>query len=381
MNVLFLTHWYPTSDSPISGIFIREHARAISQYHKVYIVHIEGIQRTHQPAPPIIRQIDENLHLIKISYLKPKIYKTAWIQRLRLGMEVVNQLIAEDSSPHIIHANVYNTADIAAILSKKYSIPAVLTEHSSSFPRRLIRGVNAITVPFFINQLQMVLPVSKNLIEHMRYYGVRGPFQVIPNTVNCDVFYPAIKKTNHSDGIRRILAVASLVRIKRIDFLLQASCILTKWSLPFHLSIIGDGPERQSLEEMVHHLKLGNQISFLGLKTKPEVADYMRHSDILALTSDWENQPVVILEALASGLPVIASRVGGISEILPPEYGRLVEPGNIHSIAEEIAYLINHLQDFSRSAIVQYAREKFSYSSIGKAFSEVYEKVINDFRK
>ena len=71
MNVLFLTHWYPTSDSPISGIFIREHARAISQYHKVYIVHIEGIQRTHQPAPPIIRQIDENLHLIKISGSTP----------------------------------------------------------------------------------------------------------------------------------------------------------------------------------------------------------------------------------------------------------------------------------------------------------------------
>lgn len=379
MNVLFLTHWYPTQDSPISGIFIREHARAISQYHKVFIVHIAGIQHTPQPTPPVIHKIDENLHLIKIGYPKPKIYKTAWIQRLRLGIKVVNHLITEGSCPHIIHANVYNTADIAAIISKKFGIPAILTEHSTAFPRRLIRGVSAITVPFFINQLQMVLPVSKNLAEHMANYGVRRPFHVMPNTVNCEVFYPATKKMDRSDGTRHILAVARLSQIKRIDLLLQASSLLTRWNIPFHLTIIGDGPERQSLEAMAGHLNLGHQISFLGLKTKPEVADYMRQSDILVMTSDWENQPVVILEALASGLPVIAPRVGGIPEILPPECGRLVEPGNIQSIAEEMAYLLNNLQDYSRSAIAQYAQERFSYTNVGKAFTEVYEKVINDF--
>jgi glycosyltransferase involved in cell wall biosynthesis len=381
MNVFFLTHWYPTSESPVTGIFIREHARAISLYHKVFVVHVVGMQRSNSALPKIQQEDENELTVFRVGYPKPKIKKTSWFQRLRLVNQVFNNLSSSGFRPDIIHANVYNTADLAVILGRKYNLPAVLTEHSSSFPRHLLKGTKALSARFFVNQLQMVMPVSENLITHMKEYGIRGPFIPVSNTVNCELFHPDGTKLSQLDGIKRILAVSSLVEVKRIDLLLQSTSMLIKKGYKFHLLIVGNGPERDRLCALAQQLDITDQVSFLGQKNKPEVAEYMRQVDLLVLTSQWENQPVVILEALASGLPVVAPDLGGIPEILTGMCGRLAEPGSVQSIAEQIAYLLENLSDYPSQPIANDARGRFSYPAVGKAFSQIYEQVSKEFKQ
>jgi glycosyltransferase involved in cell wall biosynthesis len=227
----------------------------------------------------------------------------------------------------------------------------------------------------------MVMPVSENLITHMKGYGIRRPFIPVSNTVNCEIFHPDGTKLSQLDGIKRILAVSSLVEVKRIDLLLQSASILIKNGYKFHLLIVGDGPERDRLRTLAQQLDITDQVSVLGQKSKPEVAECMRQVDLLVLTSQWENQPVVILEALASGLPVVAPDLGGIPEILPGMCGRLAEPGSSQSIAEQIAYLLENLSDYPSQPIADDARGRYSYPAVGKAFSQIYEQVSKGFKQ
>jgi glycosyltransferase involved in cell wall biosynthesis len=235
-------------------------------------------------------------------------------------------------------------------------------------------------VRFYVNQLQLIMPISQDLIIHMKKYGISGPFLPIPNTVDTEIFSPGLAKSSDKDGIKRILVVSRLSKEKGVDLLLRALAILNNEGRNFQLLIVGDGPERGELESMVSQLDLSNNTTFLGFRNRDEVAALMRQADLLAMTSYWDNQPVAILEALASGLPVLASNVGGIPEILPPAYGRLAEPGNITAIKEQLQHFLDNVQDYSSEAIVGYAREKFSFSIIGQAYSNAYQQVVQDFK-
>ena len=174
--------------------------------------------------------------------------------------------------------------------------------------------------------------------------------------------------------------MGGLVKIKGISFLIKALSKLQYKNDNFRLIIVGDGPERYNLETLTDQLNLTSKVVFLGLKNKTEVADLMKQADFLVLPSLWDNQPVVLLEAMASGLPVIASSIGGIPEIVKPECGLLVQPENVEDIAIKIDYMLSHTGNYSSLKISQYAQDKFSYHAVGQLFSDIYKKVIEEYR-
>jgi glycosyltransferase involved in cell wall biosynthesis len=118
------------------------------------------------------------------------------------------------------------------------------------------------------------------------------------------------------------------------------------------------------------------EIVFEGQKPKRIVAELMRHSSFLVLTSQWENQPVVLLEAMACGLPVIAPNVGGVPEVVKPFCGLLITPGDINHIVGQMINLINNLHNYSSSEISLYASQAFSYTSIAKKFDVCYQMAL-----
>ncbi len=163
--------------------------------------------------------------------------------------------------------------------------------------------------------------------------------------------------------------------------LLHALTILKGKGRRFSLTIAGDGPERGKLEALARTLNLSTDTTFLGMKTKDEISVLMKQADILSLTSMWENQPVVVLEALASGLPVLAPSIGGIPEIVLPGCGRLFDPGNIQSIVTEMEQLLDNLQDYRSDNIAEYAHNKFSYTAVGQAYSLAYHQVMEEHKR
>jgi glycosyltransferase involved in cell wall biosynthesis len=145
----------------------------------------------------------------------------------------------------------------------------------------------------------------------------------------------------------------------------------------FYLDLVGDGPEREKYEEMVKSFSLRDFVQFHGVKPKEYIAELMRKSFFFVLPSFSENLPCVLIEAMASGLPCVATNVGGIPELVNKERGILVEPGNSTALAEAIDYMLDHYKDYNSFEISDYAKNNFSYEAVGKKISAVYEDLLS----
>ena len=118
-----------------------------------------------------------------------------------------------------------------------------------------------------------------------------------------------------------------------------------------------------------------NEVRLLGNLTSTEVAYYMQQADCFVLFSNYENQPCVIVESFACGLPVIATNVGGISEFLPTNFGFLIQPSNERQLLNAMLKVLQGHTFEGPLNISKYAQENFSQAVIAQKFSSIYELV------
>ncbi len=168
------------------------------------------------------------------------------------------------------------------------------------------------------------------------------PVRIIPNGVNADYFHPA-SNSERSDGQTfRILFVGRLHAQKNVALLLRAVAgMRSEGATQVHLEVVGDGPERVELERRAGLLGLSTCVAWHGWCSKEETAVLYRRSDCLVNPSIYEGMPNTVLEAMASGLPVVASDVGGNNElVIPGETGflfRLSEPDALRAHLKTLA--------------------------------------------
>jgi len=117
---------------------------------------------------------------------------------------------------------------------------------------------------------------------------------------------------------------------------------------------------------------LQDVVRFHGLKTKPEVAEFMRKADVFVLPSEWENLPCVIIEAMTSGLPIVATSVGGIPEMVDDKMGLLVPPRDSEKLMQALHHMLDTVLNYPRESIAARARARYSYESVGEKLTELY---------
>jgi glycosyltransferase involved in cell wall biosynthesis len=169
-----------------------------------------------------------------------------------------------------------------------------------------------------------------------------------------------------------VLFVGELRQLKNVDVLLRAIAML-KPTLKVTTTILGDGPSRPALEELAAALGISDHVTFAGQGT---ARDFLGRSRLLAVPSQREAFPYVVLEGLAAGLPVIASRVGGIPEMLPRDC--LVEPGDFSALARKIAETLNDISDrrLKAASRVADARARFSVRRMGDDITSFYQEIL-----
>jgi glycosyltransferase involved in cell wall biosynthesis len=151
------------------------------------------------------------------------------------------------------------------------------------------------------------------------------------HVVHCGVdvreFRPA-GGSAHDRGPVKILAVGRLLPLKGHAVLLEAAARLVSDGAPVQITIVGDGHERARLEQLAARLGVDRDVRFAGAVGRDVLPDYYAQADIFCLPSFAEGVPVVLMEAMAAGLPVVATRVAGIPELIRDEQsGLLVSPG------------------------------------------------------
>ncbi len=371
LKILFLPAWYPSEKNRVAGVFVREHAQAVALYNDVTVLYNEGAGKHVKGLYEIASdKTEDGIRTIRIRHKKFPIPPTSYFIYLWSIFKAFRKLMREGWRPDIIHAHVYSAGVPAVILGKIYKLPVVITEHWTGFPRRILRTFDILSARFAMNRAKILLPVSRNLKEAIESYGIKNRFQVIPNVINTEIFYPSTSQYRNEK--KRILLVALLSPAKGIPYLLQALAQLKEKRQDFVLDIVGDGPNRQEYEGLAEELELGEMVRFHGLKSKPEVAEYMRQCDFFVQPSLFETFGVTYIEAMACGKPIVATALPVLQEKINKYRGILVPPEDSNALSEAIDYMLDHYQDYSSANISKYIKENFSYEIVGNRLNSVY---------
>jgi glycosyltransferase involved in cell wall biosynthesis len=355
---------------PIDGIFVREHARAAALANDVAVVHLDRsparrglfeVERVAGEDPPAWR-VRYRRYGRPVSYAAFVLGTLSALIRLRRS----------GFAPDIIHANSFLSALPALMIGVIYPTPVAYTEHWTIFlaenPGTLSPSMLRIA-RYVLQRVDVVLPVSASLARALATLAPNARLEVVPNVVDERVFYPPPNRSPHCE--QRLLTAGLMdTQRKGIDVLLDAVALAQKRNT-FRLDIVGDGSRRSEYERRADQLGLASKITFHGLRSKPELAELMRRSDLFVLASRYENNPCVALEAMATGLPLVATRVGGVPELVGPEVGLLAEPENPASFAARIDEALD--RDFDRDAIARRSRERYGSAAVGAQLAEIYE--------
>jgi glycosyltransferase involved in cell wall biosynthesis len=387
VTVLFFTSWYPTADFTYGGVFVREHAKAVRDAgHRVVVLHLAG------PSSALGRNLwameaerdpslSEGIEAHHVFHRRISVRGASYPLYLWSAIAAHRRLRQSGFRADLVHAHVYGAAVPAALVANRNGSPLVVTEHFSGVAERSLSNVEAWKARLAYTHAARVLPVSGFLEQAIRSYGVSRPFEVVPNVVDHSLFFPDGARPR-SGADRRLLFVGNLepFDLKGFPMLLQALVRLRQRRTDWKLDVIGDGTQRVRHEHAAAELGLDGQVTFHGARPKPAVAQAMRDSDLLVVSSRVETFGAAVAEALVSGLPVVSTDVGGIPELVDDRSGRLVPPNDPVALADAVDETLDELDTFDRGAIAGAARDRFSPEAIGERLSRIYASVLAESR-
>lgn len=381
LNVLFFTTWYPSDQDRSAGIFVREHAKAVQLYDNVAVIHSIGRNRMVKSLWELQQIQDEELTEGIPTYVFRHRYspipRTTQLIRFYSVVKAFQALRKEGFQPDVIHAHIHEQALPAVFLGKLFRIPVVITEQHSAFPRRLLSKMNRLEANISFRLADLVLPVSKALQKGIEGYGIHVDYELVPNVVDTTQFKPN-PTGKQLDACKKLLCVANMPKshVKGIPYLIEALVQLKEQRTDFHLDLIGDGPERANYAQQVQAAGLGDHFTFHGYKPKADIVKAMQAADVFVLASVWDNMPCVIVEAMASGLPIVATNIGGIPEMVTETTGILAEPADATSLCISINRILEQLPSFDQAAIAAEAERRFSQHAVGKQFDQIYRRFV-----
>lgn len=375
LRILFLTTWYPTAEHPIQGTFVREHAKAVARHCDVVVVHVivarRGLERLWTLAPEERTDLTLDLPTYRLARPLSPVPRTGLLLDVWAFSRAFRHLSARHFPFDLIHAHIYPAGALAVVVGRLASLPVVVTEHSSSFHRGRLRALERWKARLAFAGACRALPVSRALQAAIEGQGLHASFEVVPNPYDEATFFPGDRR---AEGTRARLAfVGRLTAEKGLPILLEALSMLRRDD--WELAVAGDGPARPACEAKVEADGLRERVRFHGEIPKAQVAELLRARDCLVLPTLIDNLPCVIIEAMATGLPVLATRVGGIPEMVDDETGILVEPGDATALGDGLVRMLDGFARFDRATILDRARP-YSADSVGRRLLEIYERCV-----
>lgn len=368
LKVLFISSWFPNKVEPTNGNFVQRHAEAAALYNEVEVLHAIG--NFDQKEKYIFEEeIINGIRTLIVYYRNSK----NPLQNFYRRMNAYKIGFSKMKKPDLVHANVmHNSMLFAVYLKKKFNIPFVITEHWTALRKinhHITSKATRFLAAFIGNNASYIFPVSNDLKKSLKELGIKTPMKVIPNVVDTKLFQPE----NSSDRPFTFIHISNLIPRKNPDKIVNVAMKLLKNGWNFKLKIGGDG-STEKLREMVEKENLKNDIEIFESLTIQEVADKLKNSDCFILFSNDENQPCVIAESFASGLKVISTNVGGISEFFPSGFGKLIADPDEILLEKAMIEILQEKNSWDRIEIADYAKI-FSKENIAKEFSDIYTKI------
>ena len=401
-HIVFLARWYPHRYDPMFGLFVQRHAESAALFNDITVIYCQQTtdngQQTGRDVSTtpiinkqdvddasdnnyeIVRTFENNVDTIRVYYKKPKNKILSLIRFYRANMKALKLC----KKPDLIHVHILTRLGVIAWIQKLlHKTPYIITEHWSRYlPGNDFGGfLRKMFTKIVVRNAETVTTVTENLAIAMKNHGLKNDnYVVLPNVVNLDMFHITPKCTDainrvHTNRVPKIIHISCFEdKSKNISGLLESLKIIEEKGIDFQCTLIGEGMDLELMKEKAKNLQLINKVSFTGLMEGQKLADELSSGDFLVLSSNYENMPVVILEALASGLPVVSTNVGGIKEMIDDTKGILVEPRNQEALAEAMIKMIETHKNYDANYLRNSVIEKYGYESVGRFLSGLYNK-------
>jgi glycosyltransferase involved in cell wall biosynthesis len=328
-RVLVVTHLFPTASKPIQGPWVAEQVDALATYADVTVLCASQWAENGSE----VRDSGVRVHFAHTA--TPLGHGRAGLLASSVRYELaLNRFLSTHAEEFdIVHAH-FGFPDAVAVsrVARRFSLPYVITLHGDDafrlLPRqdslgRLIRDAVAGSA--------MTLCVSDAMFSAVSAVMPDARVSVLKNGYDSTLFTLSEKPR---DG--GLLFVGLLVPVKNIDVLLRAYAA-KRVEIGLPLTIAGDGPLRSELEQLAAELGVSDSVRFLGQQSRSQVAELMASAKALLLPSASEGWGLVAAESLACGTPVVASRVGGVPEIVgSDDAGILVPPGDAKALTDAL---------------------------------------------
>jgi glycosyltransferase involved in cell wall biosynthesis len=385
-HVVFLPSWYPTDAAPNRGTYFRDQARLLSERgHEVGVVFPQQESLRHAT---LARLLDRPFSTTETSEngvwtVRRRSWNLGWRLpgavewRIRDAVRLMRRYVAERGIPDVIHAHSTWWAATAAVrIGESLNRPVIITEHHEQFffPTTLAAARRNRARRAFASA-DRVACVSPALRTSLVESGLVDDAAVLPNPVFPDAFPLRNQPLQPPTGTPfRFFALGHLYENKGMDTLIDAfDAAFSVSEADVELVIGGDGPVRPRLQKQADASALPSRIRLAGPLSQSEVVEQMHAAHAFVLPSRRETFGVVLLEALATGLPVVATRSGGPATIVTDRNGFLVPPNVPKDLAAALKRVRAGVHRFHPSDLRQEVTARFGPDVFARRTENLYD--------
>ncbi len=375
MYTLFIARGYPTDKYKTNGIFEFDQAKALAEQgcKVVYAaIDLRSLRRWRQWG--IKREHINGVDIYAINIPLGRVPKNILRKFATIGLNILyNNITQEHGNPDIMHAHFTHSAYIALKLKDETNIPLIITEHSSQINKENINEDLFKIANIAYNKADSLIAVSPTLVNIIyKNFNVNSTY--IPNLLDLEIFR---YKNKIKDDSFNFVSVGNLIDIKRMDLTIEAFHKAFGSNPKVTLTIFGQGPKRKMLEDLIKKYSLNSQVKLMGLCSRAKIAEHLAQSDCFVLASQSETFGVAYIEALAMGVPVIATRCGGPEAFVSEDNGLMIDLNNEKQLIEAMQYMYNNIEKYDRKSIGTETKEKFSPETVATKIINVYEDVLD----
>ncbi len=375
MNVLFVPSWYAADPHSVGGIVFREQAKALERSGiGIKILHLNYSWKNFHTSKLNSWTDCGVTSIIHKRFCFPR--STMFFNQLiQLYFSSFKKYIESHGRPDVIHVHGFLAASFLEKVKEHYQIPILLTEHSSVLLKPYINQRHtSLLQKSYLNASELIA-VSQGLKDKMAGF-TNKPVRVIPNLIDTSFFNPPDQI--HTMSKKAFISIGDPIHTKGLDILIKSLAIVRdKIGAVFHLSLGDKIPNRNKLIQLIRNKGLEKEVTFLGVLTRKEVAAALCKSNLYISASRYETFGMCMLEALACGVPVIATRTAGAIDIISKNVGLLVDKEDVQGLAKAIIRFLTQADLFIPSHCRTYAVEKYDSKIITPKIMDVYNRLAH----
>jgi glycosyltransferase involved in cell wall biosynthesis len=364
LHIVVLPAWYPSPEDPVAGIFIRDQARAAAIRDDVTV-----LAPSNSLAPP--DSWEDGVRTLRLPPPRGVGRPARGYSQFHAISHAVSRLRKEGRPPDVVHAHVFAAGFFAVLAGRRWRLPVVVSEHHSDIVEGRLIGVDARVARFAYRHADLVCPVSPLLERSLLTLEPRARCQVVPNVVDIEAFAASRRPPAGREPKRHVLAVSSLRSYKGLCYLLDAVRLLAPERPGLTLTIIGEGPERARLQSLAAALP----VTFLGNRSRAEIAARMSEADVFAMPSLVETFGIAAVEALAARLPVVVSTNCGVAELVAAHGGAVVPPADSGALRDALAMLLDRPNGLPPSTTDD-LRSTYGRDAMSRRWGSIYDLLV-----